>query len=158
MITWPCRNSKENTVISSIYISTVIWTPKWATRQVGHYKTYWQDIIKLTVPEICFQMWTFILSPHLHIQVYQLNTGHYLCRNKYYGRGLSIEGFRQALHQYLHNGNGLRQDLFEPILNKLRSLKAVLERQASYRFYSSSLLIIYEGQVSQEVSIFNENS
>lgn len=82
-------------------------------------------------------------------QVYQLNTGHYLCRNKYYGRGLSIEGFRQALYQYLHNGKALRQDLFEPVLNKLRSLKAVLERQASYRFYSSSLLIIYEGQVRE---------
>uniref|UniRef100_A0A3Q4MVB8 Kinase n=1 Tax=Neolamprologus brichardi TaxID=32507 RepID=A0A3Q4MVB8_NEOBR len=81
------------------------------------------------------------------MQVYQLNTGHYLCRNKYYGRGLSIEGFRQALYQYLHNGKGLRRDLFEPILDKLRTLKAVLERQASYRFYSSSLLIIYEGKV-----------
>lgn len=88
---------------------------------------------------------------HLPLQVYQLNTGHYLCRNKYYGRGLSIEGFRQALYQYMHNGKGLRQDLFEPILNKLRSLKTVLERQASYRFYSSSLLIIYEGQVSQDL-------
>lgn len=86
--------------------------------------------------------------PLMSLQVYQLNTGHYLCRNKYYGRGLSIEGFRQALYQYMHNGKGLRQDLFEPILNKLRSLKAVLERQASYRFYSSSLLIIYEGKVS----------
>ncbi|XP_054640138.1 inositol hexakisphosphate kinase 1 [Dunckerocampus dactyliophorus] len=80
------------------------------------------------------------------MQVYQLNTSHYLCRNKYYGRGLSIEGFRQALYQYMHNGRGLRRDLFEPILNKLHSLKAVLERQASYRFYSSSLLIIYEGK------------
>ncbi|KAF7647297.1 hypothetical protein LDENG_00174640, partial [Lucifuga dentata] len=80
------------------------------------------------------------------MQVYQLNTGHYLCRNKYYGRGLSIEGFHEALYQYMHNGTGLRQDLVEPILNKLRSLKAVLEKQASYRFYSSSLLIIYEGK------------
>ncbi|XP_060926143.1 inositol hexakisphosphate kinase 1 [Limanda limanda] len=86
------------------------------------------------------------------MQVYQLNTGHYLCRNKYYGRGLSIEGFRQALYQYMHNGKGLRQDLFEPILNKLRSLKAVLESQASYRFYSSSLLIIYEGKESGVLS------
>lgn len=82
-------------------------------------------------------------------QVYQPHTGHYLCRNKYYGRGLSSEGFRQALQQYMHNGKGLRRDLFEPILSKLRSLKAVLERQASYRFYSSSLLIIYEGKVSR---------
>uniref|UniRef100_A0A3Q3KEX7 Kinase n=1 Tax=Monopterus albus TaxID=43700 RepID=A0A3Q3KEX7_MONAL len=83
------------------------------------------------------------------MQVYQPSTGHYLCRNKYYGRGLSIEGFRQALYQYMHNGKGLRRDLFEPILNKLHTLKAVLERQASYRFYSSSLLIIYEGKVSR---------
>ncbi|XP_036415402.1 inositol hexakisphosphate kinase 1 [Colossoma macropomum] len=80
------------------------------------------------------------------MQVYQMDTGHYLCRNKYYGRGLSIEGFRHALYQFMHNGTQLRKDLFEPMLGKLRSLKAVLERQASYRFYSSSLLIIYEGK------------
>uniref|UniRef100_A0A4W5KD81 Kinase n=1 Tax=Hucho hucho TaxID=62062 RepID=A0A4W5KD81_9TELE len=80
------------------------------------------------------------------MQVYQMDTGHYLCRNKYYGRSLSIEGFRHALHQYLHNGASLRKDLFEPMLCKLRSLKAVLERQTTYRFYSSSLLIIYEGK------------
>ncbi|XP_072237600.1 inositol hexakisphosphate kinase 1 [Leuresthes tenuis] len=89
------------------------------------------------------------------MQVYQLSTGHYLCRNKYYGRGLSIEGFREALFQYLHNGKGLRRDLFEPILNKLRSLKAVLERHASYRFYSSSLLIIYEGKELEEPPVLS---
>ncbi|XP_056294332.1 inositol hexakisphosphate kinase 1 isoform X2 [Pseudoliparis swirei] len=86
------------------------------------------------------------------MQVYQLNTGHYLCRNKYYGRGLSSDGFRQALQQYMHNGRGLRRDLVEPILHKLRSLKAVLESQASYRFYSSSLLIIYEGKEPESLS------
>ncbi|XP_060096081.1 inositol hexakisphosphate kinase 1 isoform X2 [Heteronotia binoei] len=80
------------------------------------------------------------------MQVYQRDTGHYLCRNKYYGRGLSTEGFHNALYQYLHNGIELRKDLFEPILSKLYNLKAVLERQASYRFYSSSLLIIYDGK------------
>lgn len=80
-----------------------------------------------------------------------MDTGHYLCRNKYYGRGLSIEGFRHALFQFMHNGTQLRKDLFEPILSKLCSLKAVLERQASYRFYSSSLLIIYEGKDPESV-------
>ncbi|KAM4722047.1 inositol hexakisphosphate kinase 1 isoform 1-T2 [Rhinophrynus dorsalis] len=80
------------------------------------------------------------------MQVYQMDTGHFLCLNKYYGRGLSTEGFRQALYQYLHNGVHLRMDLFEPILSKLRRLMSVLEIQASYRFYSSSLLIIYDGR------------
>ncbi|XP_053325195.1 inositol hexakisphosphate kinase 1 isoform X2 [Spea bombifrons] len=79
------------------------------------------------------------------MQVFQKDTGHYLCLNKYYGRGLSAEGFRKALYQYLHNGIHLRQDLLEPILSKLRRLLSVLEIQASYRFYSSSLLIIYDG-------------
>uniref|UniRef100_A0A3B5MF86 Kinase n=1 Tax=Xiphophorus couchianus TaxID=32473 RepID=A0A3B5MF86_9TELE len=88
------------------------------------------------------------------MQVYQLRTGLYLCKNKYYGRDLSKEGFRQALRQFLDNGKGLRRDLFEPILNKLRSLKVVLERQESYRFYSSSLLIIYEGKVSRWASFY----
>ncbi|KAG7278226.1 hypothetical protein CRUP_012722, partial [Coryphaenoides rupestris] len=61
-------------------------------------------------------------------------------------KNLSVEGFRHALYQYMDNGLGLRTDLFEPILSKLGSLKAVLEGHASYRFYSSSLLIIYEGK------------
>lgn len=80
------------------------------------------------------------------MQVYQIDTGQYLCRNKYYGRGLSIEGFRLALYQYLYNGKYLRKDLFEIILGKLRSLRTVLEKQNSYRFYSSSLLIMYDGK------------
>lgn len=91
-------------------------------------------------------------------QVYQLDTGHYLCRNKYYGRGLSIEGFRNALYQYLHNGLDLRRDLFEPILSKLQGLKAVLERQASYRFYSSSLLVIYDGKECRAESYADRRS
>ncbi|KAF7693146.1 hypothetical protein HF521_008462 [Silurus meridionalis] len=90
------------------------------------------------------------------MQVYQMDTGHYLCRNKYYGRGLSIEGFRHALYQFMHNGAELRRDLFEPILNKLHSLTSVLERQASYRFYSSSLLIIYEGREPERAEASSE--
>lgn len=88
------------------------------------------------------------------MQVYQMDTGHYLCRNKYYGRSLSIEGFRLALFQFMHNGSQLRKDLFEPMLSKLCTLKTVLERQASYRFYSSSLLIIYEGKEPESVDMW----
>uniref|UniRef100_A0A3P9ACT8 Kinase n=1 Tax=Esox lucius TaxID=8010 RepID=A0A3P9ACT8_ESOLU len=88
------------------------------------------------------------------MQVYQMDTGHYLCRNKYYGRGLSADGFRQALYQYMHNGTSLRTDLFEPMLRKLRSLKTVLERQTTYRFYSSSLLIIYEGKEPETADVW----
>ncbi|KAJ1139199.1 hypothetical protein NDU88_005574 [Pleurodeles waltl] len=86
------------------------------------------------------------------MQVYQTNTGSYICKDKYYGRKLSADGFRQALYHFLHNGQRLRTDLIESIIFQLKSLKSVIEGQTSYRFYSSSLLIIYEGHEPAEHS------
>ncbi|MGH0114436.1 UNVERIFIED_CONTAM: hypothetical protein FKN15_016397 [Acipenser sinensis] len=80
------------------------------------------------------------------MQVYQATTGLFLCRNKYDGRTLTAEGFRQALYQYLHDGHQLKRELLQPVLQRLSALRAVIERQGSYRFYSSSLLLIYEGK------------
>nr|XP_040138420.1 inositol hexakisphosphate kinase 3 isoform X1 [Ictidomys tridecemlineatus]XP_040138421.1 inositol hexakisphosphate kinase 3 isoform X1 [Ictidomys tridecemlineatus] len=80
------------------------------------------------------------------MQVYQADKKHFLCKDKYYGRKLSVEGFRQSLYQFLHNGNRLRTELLEPILHQLQALLSVIRSQSSYRFYSSSLLIIYDGQ------------
>ncbi|ELW69527.1 inositol hexakisphosphate kinase 3 [Tupaia chinensis] len=84
------------------------------------------------------------------MQVYQTDKKHFLCKDKYYGRKLSVEGFRQTLYQFLHDGTRLRTELLEPILHQLRALLSVIKSQSSYRFYSSSLLIIYDGQDLQE--------
>ncbi|KAM9184632.1 inositol hexakisphosphate kinase 3 isoform 2-T2 [Mergus octosetaceus] len=84
------------------------------------------------------------------MQVYQVDTGHFLCKDKYYGRKLSPEGFRQALRQFLCNGNHLRIDVLEPIILQLKALLSVIRKQSSYRFYSSSLLIIYDGLEHKE--------
>ncbi|XP_029799624.1 inositol hexakisphosphate kinase 3 [Suricata suricatta] len=84
------------------------------------------------------------------MQVYQIDKKHFLCKDKYYGRKLSVEGFRQALHQFLHDGTRLRKELLEPIQSQLRALLSVIRNQSSYRFYSSSLLIIYDGQEPPE--------
>ncbi|XP_028925733.1 inositol hexakisphosphate kinase 3 isoform X1 [Ornithorhynchus anatinus] len=80
------------------------------------------------------------------MQVYQADTQHFLCKDKYYGRKLSVDGFRQALYQFLHNGTCLQTAFLQPILSQLEELLSVIKTQSSYRFYSSSLLIIYEGQ------------
>ncbi|XP_005995525.1 inositol hexakisphosphate kinase 3 [Latimeria chalumnae] len=80
------------------------------------------------------------------MQVYQSDSGSFLCRNKYYGRKLTAEGFRQTLYQFLHNGDRLQTDLLDPVILRLRALKLVIEQQSTYRFYSSSLLIIYDGK------------
>ncbi|GAB1300772.1 Inositol hexakisphosphate kinase 3 [Apodemus speciosus] len=83
------------------------------------------------------------------MQVYQTDKKSFLCKDKYYGRKLSVEGFRQALFQFLHDGIRLRVELLEPILRRLQALLAVIRGQSSYRFYSSSLLIIYDGEPPQ---------
>ncbi|XP_007527506.1 inositol hexakisphosphate kinase 3 [Erinaceus europaeus] len=80
------------------------------------------------------------------MQVYQVDKKHFLCKDKYYGRKLSVEGFRQALYQFLHNGTHLRTELLGPIQRQLQALLSVIRSQSSYRFYSSSLLIVYDGQ------------
>lgn len=65
--------------------------------------------------------------------------------NKYHGRKLTLAGFKEALYQFFHNGCRLRRELLSPVLRRLREMQAALEACESYRFYSSSLLIIYNG-------------
>lgn len=77
--------------------------------------------------------------------------------NKYHGRKLSVQGFKEALYQFFHNGKYLRRELFESVLKKLTELKSVLEKQESYRFYSSSLLIIYDGKELQDVVVVDSD-
>jgi hypothetical protein len=82
----------------------------------------------------------------LLFQVYQVCSGRFLCRNKYYGRSLlGVDGFREAICHFLHNGHRLRNDALIPLVEKLEELKAVLATMDSFRFYTSSLLLVYEG-------------
>lgn len=72
-------------------------------------------------------------------------TGKFLCRNKYYGRKLGVDGFREGIYEFLNNGVRLRTDAIIPLIEKLRELKATLLTLDTFRFYTSSLLLIYEG-------------
>lgn len=78
-------------------------------------------------------------------QVYQSDLGQLMFMNKYQGRKLTLAGFKEALYQFFHNGRRLRRELLSPVLRRLREMQAALEACESYRFYSSSLLIIYDG-------------
>lgn len=79
------------------------------------------------------------------MQVYQVTTRRFLCKNKFYGRSLSVAGFQQALRQFLHNGNRLRSDVLSPLIRRLEELVVVLAHQDAVRFYTTSLLLLYEG-------------
>ncbi|XP_077385784.1 inositol hexakisphosphate kinase 2-like [Festucalex cinctus] len=79
------------------------------------------------------------------MQVYQSDTGQLMFMNKYHGRKLTRSDFKEALVQFFHSGRRLRHELLSPVLRRLRDMQAALEACESYRFYSSSLLIIYDG-------------
>ncbi|XP_029947919.1 inositol hexakisphosphate kinase 2-like [Salarias fasciatus] len=79
------------------------------------------------------------------MQVYQSDTDQLMFMNKYHGRKLTLPGFKEALFQFFHSGRRLRRELLSPVLSRLRDMQAALEACESYRFYSSSLLIIYDG-------------
>uniref|UniRef100_A0A8B9LD56 Kinase n=1 Tax=Astyanax mexicanus TaxID=7994 RepID=A0A8B9LD56_ASTMX len=79
------------------------------------------------------------------MQVYQSDSGQLMFMNKYHGRKLTLSGFKEALFQFFHDGRRLRHELLSPVLRRLREMQAALEACESYRFYSSSLLIIYDG-------------
>ncbi|XP_076125239.1 inositol hexakisphosphate kinase 2-like [Alosa pseudoharengus] len=80
------------------------------------------------------------------MQVYQSGVGQLMFMNKYQGRKLTLPGFKEALYQFFHDGQRLRGELLSPVLRRLREMQAALEDCESYRFYSSSLLIIYDGE------------
>ena len=66
-------------------------------------------------------------------------------------------GFREELITFLHNGEQFRTELIEPLLYKLRKLYKVIEKQNSYRFYSSSLLLMYEGDTEKKCDVSNSS-
>ncbi|KAL2722870.1 inositol hexakisphosphate kinase 1 isoform X2 [Vespula squamosa] len=84
------------------------------------------------------------------MQVYQVDTDHYIKRDKYWGRELNEEGFKAALYRFFHNGFCLRTLVIERVISRLELLRRAIERQSSYRFYSCSLLIVYEGYQIEE--------
>ncbi|XP_064626266.1 inositol hexakisphosphate kinase 1-like [Lineus longissimus] len=80
------------------------------------------------------------------MQIYQRDTRQFICQNKYAGRKLSAETIRDALYQFLNDGVCLCTDLIDQILERLKQLYSLLSKQNSFRFYSSSLLIMYDGK------------
>ncbi|CAL8335504.1 unnamed protein product [Lota lota] len=79
------------------------------------------------------------------MQVYHPDSGQLIFMNKYHGRKLTLAGFKEALFQFFHNGSRLLRELLAPVLRRLRDMQATLEACESYRFFSSSLLINYDG-------------
>ncbi|XP_049873169.1 inositol hexakisphosphate kinase 1 isoform X2 [Pectinophora gossypiella] len=84
------------------------------------------------------------------MQVYIPETGTCFRRDKYWGRSLSEAGLRDALREFFAGGRGLRARVVRRVLRDLDALRRAIAKQTNYRFYSCSLLIVYEGEVCGE--------
>mmetsp|Transcript_26108 Transcript_26108/g.42780 ORF Transcript_26108/g.42780 Transcript_26108/m.42780 type:complete len:337 (-) Transcript_26108:639-1649(-) len=85
------------------------------------------------------------------LEVYHPTNCKYVYRDKYYGRKLTPGSVQEALIEFVNNGNRFRDELWSPILRRIQQLIALFERHRSFRFYGSSLLMIYEGACGEEM-------
>lgn len=74
------------------------------------------------------------------MQVYQGEE--FLFYDKYSGRQLSVSGFKSTLEKYFHDKRQVNQ--IPVLLRKLCRLSKIIQSLKGYRFYGSSLLIIYD--------------
>lgn len=80
------------------------------------------------------------------MQVYKPAQQRNIYRDKYYGRTLNIHTFKQSLREYFWNGQQYRVDVMYAFIQRLTEVRQALIDEPQYRFYSSSLLLVYEGQ------------
>lgn len=71
--------------------------------------------------------------------------GSYAFRDKYHGRRLKEVDLVPEARWFFHNGATLRTDCIKLLLVKLLAITKNMEKQNLFKFYSSSLLLVYEG-------------
>ncbi|KAG5184994.1 hypothetical protein JKP88DRAFT_348404 [Tribonema minus] len=80
------------------------------------------------------------------MRVWHKPSGAYVVRDKYWGRSIQADTLEAAVTEFFHNGETLRADVIPPLLRLLASLASAIEAASSAcRFYSSSVLLIYDG-------------
>ncbi|CAF0851007.1 unnamed protein product [Adineta ricciae] len=85
------------------------------------------------------------------MQVYQADSDRYIFTDKYRGRMLTVEEFHSSLRQYFDNGSTQRFDVLPEIIKRLESLYVTINSLLKYRFYSGSLLIVYDGSLQSNL-------
>ena len=89
------------------------------------------------------------------MQVYLHSTGKYLCHNKYFGRDLTDDSFIDTLQEFFKNNEFIRVDVIAQVISSLEEMIDVLSKLETYRFYTASLLVTYDGQVGTKEPLFD---
>ena len=79
-------------------------------------------------------------------QRFSYTHGKFETLDKYVGRNADESELKSLLRKFFTCGGALRTDVLEDILEDIPEIRQTLLDLHQYRFYSSSLLIIYEGK------------
>ena len=82
----------------------------------------------------------------------------YLTINKLEGRKFRDEEFARTLKRFFHNGLFYRMELLNPFIEQLETLLYKVEKADCYRFYCSSLLLMYDGDTSDDDDDCRDNN
>ncbi|KAI3370387.1 hypothetical protein L3Q82_025155 [Scortum barcoo] len=144
------ENAKHRNQCKFILLENLTWRHtlpcvldlKMGTQQYGDDATEEKKAVKIRK---CQQSTASLIGVCLSgMQVYKSDTGQLMFMSKFLGRRLTLSDFKEALFQFFHSGRRLRRELLSLVLQRLKEMQAALETCESYRFYSSSLLIIYD--------------
>jgi hypothetical protein len=94
------------------------------------------------------------------MQVYHPDQGQYTFRDKYWGRALTPITFKQALRDYFFDGKKILLDKIIAMMQRLELFQRAVSTDGSnrWRFYSASLLLLYEGEKITSPSASNNNT
>jgi len=80
------------------------------------------------------------------MRVYHATTGEFTVYPKTWGKKVKESEMKDSLRKYFDNGKEVRTDLIPQFLQILEKINAYFQKQKKSRFYSSSLLLIYDGK------------
>eukprot|EP01101_Sappina_pedata_P007185 TRINITY_DN3755_c0_g1_i1.p1 TRINITY_DN3755_c0_g1~~TRINITY_DN3755_c0_g1_i1.p1 ORF type:complete len:600 (-),score=160.41 TRINITY_DN3755_c0_g1_i1:75-1841(-) len=82
------------------------------------------------------------------MRTYQVADGSFVVRDKPWGVSVASSEMQRALTSFFNNGQNIRYDVCSRMLPNLRKMLSWFKSQTSYCFIGSSILMIYDGDVS----------
>ena len=84
------------------------------------------------------------------MQMYDAQHDKFVFQDKYYGRNVKPHEFTSVLESFFHNGYQVLVHHIPPLVEKLHCLARHACKLVGYRFYASSLLLIYDGDIRRQ--------